>query len=88
MFWLNAGVEVNTRERKKLERIYWTISRPTLSAGTIGAAKLGYGQLCLENSVSGWEYWAAIRLGGILHVVFNLAAQAGARPGLEKKACL
>ena len=60
-FLLHAGVAVNTQERKKLERICLTISRPALSAGTIGADRSGPGQLCLENSVSGWDDWAAFR---------------------------
>ena len=54
-FSLHAGVAVNTRERKKLERICRYISRPALSPGTIRADRSGYGQLCLENSVSGWD---------------------------------
>ena len=56
---------MNTRERKRLERICQTISRPALSAGPIRADGQRYGQVCLENSVLGWDYWAAIRLGGI-----------------------
>ena len=39
---------------------------PGAVRGTIGADRPGYGQLWLENSLSGWDYWAAIR-----HVLFE-----------------
>ena len=39
---------------------------PGAVRGTIGADRPGYGQLCLENSLSGWDYLAAIR-----HVLFE-----------------
>ena len=48
----------------------WAASPDYLSPGavrgTIGADRPGYGQLCLENSLSGWDDWAAIR-----HVLFE-----------------
>ena len=48
---LPSGVSVNTRERKKLERICRYISRAALSAKATGADGSGYGQICLEECV-------------------------------------
>ena len=48
---LPSGVSVNTRERKKLERICRYISRPALSAEAAGADRSGHGQKCLEECV-------------------------------------
>ena len=63
---LPSGVAVYTHERKKLERICPTISRPALSAGTIRADRSGHGQLCLDNSVP-----ARPDRDGSTHVMFE-----------------
>ena len=81
-FSLHAGVAVNTPDRKKLERICRYYFSPSAIGGAIGADRSGYGQLCLENSLSGWDDWAAIR-----HVVFEpldfMAKLAALVPKLE-----
>jgi hypothetical protein len=63
---LHAGVAVNTRERKKLERICRYISRPALSASAVGADRSGDGQICPEDSVP-----ARPDRDGTTHVVFE-----------------
>ena len=59
-FSLHAGVSVNTRERKKLERICLggppVYFPPRTIGGAPGADRSGDGQICLEDSVSGWDY--------------------------------
>ena len=59
-FSLHAGVSVNTRERKKLERICRYTSRSALSPEAPGADRSGDGQIWLEDSVSGWDYACGI----------------------------
>ena len=65
-FSLHAGVAVNTRERKKLERICRYISRPALSEARLELAGQGMVSYALKTASSGWDYWAAIR-----HVLFE-----------------
>ena len=36
---------------------------PGAVRGTIGADRPGYGQLCLENNLSGWDYARVVRAG-------------------------
>ena len=95
-FSLHAGVAVNTRERKKLERICRYISRPALSAGPIRADGYRYGQVCLNNSVSGWDYARVVRALGLHGQTGSTGAQtsdetnaiswsAGAEQSLPRK---
>ena len=49
---------------------------PCAIGGTIRADRSGHGQLCLENSVSGWDYACGVRAGGLppLDFMARLAA--------------